>query len=577
MNHWTQSACGLTFLALAACGGGGGSAGGVSPPAPVPAPAPPPPARTVGGTLTGLEGSVVLQNNGAGNLTVSANGAFTFADSVNDGGTYNVTVLTQPDHRQCTVANGQGTASANVTSVTVSCVYADHRQWGTPAALQVPTEHGFPEATRMVMGSDGLILASVYRNFQATPDAISLWAGDFDPAARSWSTPIQLTAPGNTTSIFYLPAIATSSQGDVLAWQQPNLVQVRSRAAGGDWTTAAWSGEPRAELGGDLGSVALADGTLYVVWRDYAPARSPQFILNYRILRQGNWSDVRLASDQVLSSGSFQLGTDGTRAFVIWEAPGPALQSCILGDQGCEQTAVVQPATAGLDIEPFEVRADGVAMAVWRTNSTFHAHIRQANGWNGPTDLGTRAGASTVALVGTASLPNGFLVLGKADDKLWARRYGTSWGSWTELGPLVSNDWPAIAVDTLGNVLVTWIMTDELAASSYPVLFNRFDAGLGQWTGHGTVAANAYDSTDVLAAVDSRGNVIAAWHGVIGTNMILTTRLFDATDEAWRDPVEHAVNGLGPGVFFDSQDRGVLAWYDNESGRWSANSFARAP
>jgi large repetitive protein len=86
-------------------------------------------AFTVGGTLTGLAAgaTVVLQNNAGNNLTVAANGAFTFATPIASGGTYSVTVLTQPSTttQLCTVTNGSGTvASANVTSVSVNCVAA---------------------------------------------------------------------------------------------------------------------------------------------------------------------------------------------------------------------------------------------------------------------------------------------------------------------------------------------------------------------------------------------------------------------------------------------------------------------
>lgn len=103
---------------VAACGGGGG--GGSS--------SPPPPATTftLGGTLTGLatSASVVLQFNGGSNTTVSANGSYSFASAIPSGTAYTVTVSTQPSGQTCTVANGSGTVSANVTNVAVTCVSA---------------------------------------------------------------------------------------------------------------------------------------------------------------------------------------------------------------------------------------------------------------------------------------------------------------------------------------------------------------------------------------------------------------------------------------------------------------------
>lgn len=82
---------------------------------------------TVGGAVTGLlsGSSVELQNNGSNNLTVDANGPFTFSNLLPDGGSYNVTVSIQPAITDliCSVAQGSGTIDgANITDVLVDCV-----------------------------------------------------------------------------------------------------------------------------------------------------------------------------------------------------------------------------------------------------------------------------------------------------------------------------------------------------------------------------------------------------------------------------------------------------------------------
>jgi 6-phosphogluconolactonase len=112
---------GIAALALAACGGGGGGGGGGG------STTTPPPAATtysIGGTVTGLSGTLVLQDNGGNNLSITAAGPFTFSTQLASGATYSVTVLTQPSGQTCSVTGGTGTgtvASANVTSVAVSC------------------------------------------------------------------------------------------------------------------------------------------------------------------------------------------------------------------------------------------------------------------------------------------------------------------------------------------------------------------------------------------------------------------------------------------------------------------------
>jgi mannan endo-1,4-beta-mannosidase len=81
---------------------------------------------TIGGTLSGLASSqqVILQDNGGNALTVTSNGAFTFSASLASSTSYSVTVSTQPSGQICTVANGSGTATANISNVLVSCVTA---------------------------------------------------------------------------------------------------------------------------------------------------------------------------------------------------------------------------------------------------------------------------------------------------------------------------------------------------------------------------------------------------------------------------------------------------------------------
>jgi hypothetical protein len=81
---------------------------------------------TIGGTVSGLVAntSVILQDNGGDSLTITANGAFTFKTAVTGADVYAVTVVTQPvnPNQICTLTNGSGVASANVTNVAVNCV-----------------------------------------------------------------------------------------------------------------------------------------------------------------------------------------------------------------------------------------------------------------------------------------------------------------------------------------------------------------------------------------------------------------------------------------------------------------------
>ena len=91
---------------------------------------------SVGGTVSGLSGTVVLQDNGGDDLNVSSNGAFTFATPLPTGAAYNVTVKTNPSGQSCSVSGGTGTvASANVTNVAVTCTTSTYSVGGTVSGL----------------------------------------------------------------------------------------------------------------------------------------------------------------------------------------------------------------------------------------------------------------------------------------------------------------------------------------------------------------------------------------------------------------------------------------------------------
>lgn len=79
-------------------------------------------AHIVGGTISGLSGTVVLANNGNDTVTTSNNGSFAFSKPISSGSLYNVTVSTQPQSQTCTVSGGTGTVGAgDITNVAVSC------------------------------------------------------------------------------------------------------------------------------------------------------------------------------------------------------------------------------------------------------------------------------------------------------------------------------------------------------------------------------------------------------------------------------------------------------------------------
>lgn len=79
-------------------------------------------AFTLGGTVTGLNGSLTLKTTDGAELTLTENGAFAFDGTLADGATYDAGIVAAPGVQTCTLANGAGTVDgADVTNLTVFC------------------------------------------------------------------------------------------------------------------------------------------------------------------------------------------------------------------------------------------------------------------------------------------------------------------------------------------------------------------------------------------------------------------------------------------------------------------------
>ena len=172
---------------------------------------------TVGGTVSGLSGTVVLQDNGGDNLSLSANGPFTFATPLAGGAAYSVTVKTNPSGQTCTVTSGSGTiAAANITNVAVSCTgSATYTVGGTVSGLS-------GTVVLQDNGADNLSLSANGPFTFATPLA----------AGAAYSVTVKTNPSGQTCTV-------TSGSGTIAA---ANITNVAVSCTGSGGTTYSVGG-----------------------------------------------------------------------------------------------------------------------------------------------------------------------------------------------------------------------------------------------------------------------------------------------------------------------------------------------
>jgi uncharacterized repeat protein (TIGR03803 family) len=186
---------------------------------------------TLGGTVTGLAGTVKLVLvNGTNSVTVPGNGGFIFSVPVPYGGSYAITVGTQPAAQTCTVTNGSGSAvSANVSAVNVAC---------TPATESLLYSFGGrPDGAgpvQVIQGSDG--------NFYGTTSA----GGGAGP--KFAGTVFKITAAGVETVLY-------SFSGGADGAQPAGLVE---GADGNFYGATAFGGEP-----GNVNSAFPGKGAIF--------------------------------------------------------------------------------------------------------------------------------------------------------------------------------------------------------------------------------------------------------------------------------------------------------------------------
>jgi hypothetical protein len=97
--------------------------------------------------LWGTGGGLVLTDNGSDALSVTSNGIFSFSTQIPNGGSYSVTVQSQPASpaQNCVVADGSGTVNNSAVNLSVDCGHAEWAWMGGSASYNQPGTYGNPE------------------------------------------------------------------------------------------------------------------------------------------------------------------------------------------------------------------------------------------------------------------------------------------------------------------------------------------------------------------------------------------------------------------------------------------------
>ncbi|KTC73084.1 NHL repeat protein [Legionella birminghamensis] len=170
---------------------------------------------SVGGSVTGLLETLVLQNNGGDALTISGDGTFVFSKALTSGSSYSVTVKTQPSGQTCLVSNGIGTiGNADVSNILVNCTTTGVTTLETSVSTLALSVTGLTEFGVPGNPSSGLPRIITIRNTGNSPAAnLSLSLPNW-PAGTTDSTTCGSTLSiGSSCTITITPGNTATSNG----------------------------------------------------------------------------------------------------------------------------------------------------------------------------------------------------------------------------------------------------------------------------------------------------------------------------------------------------------------------------
>ncbi|MDO9435644.1 hypothetical protein [Hydrogenophaga sp.] len=480
--------------------------------------------QTIGGNVSGLTGPVVMRNNGADDLTVNADGAFTFATPVGTGSPYNVTVGTPPAGQICSVQNGSGMANTDVNNVALTCSAGSAPTWRGEGLIDNSAFAAYnPKVATDAQGN----AFAVWMQYDGTRH--NIWASRY-ATGGSWGTP-QAIESGNGNAEY--PEIAIDPAGNATAiWTQHDGSAPSIRSA--TYTGGAWGLDEAVESGNGAASAPHlgvdANGNVLAVW--VQQDGGTRIKRNRRV--GGVWQGEANLDGGVGPAGAPRVAVfPGGNAIAVWQQEQGGtyhLFHNVFNGIGWSSADRLFDNTTSYIGEPRIAASDGgTAIVVWAqgnggTASSDVLSLRYAGGLWGFPELHSAANAQSAFDPRIATNANGQTMVVWREShgdtiQTWAKRRMPD-GAWDASAvrldaPLVdastSRGVVDVAIDVIGNAMAVW--SHNLPGQPHSDLFAaRYDANALQWAAPQRIENNNADGINSCAvAMDANGHAIAVW------------------------------------------------------------------
>jgi len=582
-------------LAAAGCGGSGGSGGGDLPPGET--------TFKVGGTVSGLAGTLVLSNNGTDDATITQNGAFTFATAVANGSPYAVTIKTEPSGQICSVANGTGTVSgANVTNVSAACY--------DPGDTNLYTIGGTVSGLSgtLVLSNNGTDNLTVAQDGAFTFETAIANGGSYSVMVKTQPTGQTCSVENgtglitganvtNVTAACYVPVITSISPSEAKIGEQIQLTGTGFGSTQGPSSVsiggvpassiAAWSDTvitATVPEGATTGSVVVTEGgvasnavSLVVLWTKENPD-------NVAIAATANRED----SPQITSDGSggaliawqdFRSGTGDLYAQRVnssgvaqWAADGVAISAAVssqdfpqlIADGSGGAFITWQDFRSGTGNDIYVQRVDSSGTVRWRADGV--AICTAADQQWSPRLVSDGSGGAIITWYDNRN--------GNYD--IYAQRVNsTGEVQWTADGVSISTEtnlqmYPQLIADGSGGAIITWY---DYRSGNGDIYAQREDSsGTVRWTADGVaISLVSVDQSSPRLVSDGSGGAIITWYDDrSGNDDIYAQRVNSSGSVQWTTDgvVISAFTSyqIIDDIISDGSGGAIIAWYDGRNG-----------
>lgn len=567
---------------------------------PTPTPIPPLPTYAIGGTVQGLIGTLVLQNNGADDLTISADGSFVFATKLWSGTSYQVLSRSAPPERRCTISRGSGVvANADVTDVTIQCLAKVWEAAPAPTAFVSPNEAGrdayWPQTAVDGRGNAGLAFAQYYENNSKLVQRVLLK----ERRDGTWADPLLLNQnlifDGNGNYSYAQPQIAANANGRALvAWVQdvaavgPPAV-FKSEYFAGAWAHPQQISDAVSPSGARVEgykpvSVAMDNsGQALISWLQLVPDGSKRiFLSEYRNWPEGDlsgagWHWKNPADNSAFfSSGAFVVDSGGRHYIGHGSLPRVAMNN-----SGEAIAAYVQPVFDGGTKFAPQVVVREYKNGAWGSPIDMNGYFFRQ--WSDVDQLRVAMndqGAVVIAWQQSKLNTDGSILTAiyKAERRngTWIRPQNVDTDRASPLSHLAQN--PQVAIDAQGNALLLW---ERVIWATTPSVFSyteayQLESNGSTWQPAVTILPALVAGTsyrDLAVGMDGNGRAIIAWFQYDGSVNKVFMKERRGSSGDWTAP--RAMSGhmggqstlrlsLGLSDFGDA----LLGWEQYGSGRW---------